>query len=235
MLAGFTDDDLPFSLGYVMTEMKPTAQLLLAAETGDPLLAVGRYGLGVGMAFTSDLTDRWGAEWLAWENCGKFWAQALRGVLRRQQTEGLVVEEHARDGSWNIRLERVGENGEALNSIHWDAEVTNSYGQQSPIAVTESGLGRYSLTVPLGDEPHLMLRLHDRDFDIIKALHWQRPYPLEYALASEPAKELLTLSRFEPGAVRKGLQPEPQRKPVSHYLYFASLALVLAGTLIRRL
>ena len=60
VLAGFSDSDLPFSLGYVMTEAKPTAQLLLATETGDPLLAVGRYGLGTGLAYTSDLTERWG-------------------------------------------------------------------------------------------------------------------------------------------------------------------------------
>ncbi len=73
LLAGFSKNDLPLSLGYVMTEVKPTAQLLLAVETGDPLLAIGRYGLGSGMAYTSDLTERWGAEWLAWDGCGKFW------------------------------------------------------------------------------------------------------------------------------------------------------------------
>ncbi|MDC0935518.1 VWA domain-containing protein [Pirellulales bacterium] len=60
ILAGYQDADLPFTLGYVMTEAKPTAQLLLAVETGDPLLAVGRYGLGVGLAYTSDLTETWG-------------------------------------------------------------------------------------------------------------------------------------------------------------------------------
>ena len=41
ILAGYHGSDLPFTLGYVMTEAKPTAQLLLAVETGDPLLAVG--------------------------------------------------------------------------------------------------------------------------------------------------------------------------------------------------
>jgi uncharacterized membrane protein len=235
MLAGFNEDDLPFSLGYVMTEPKPTAQLLLAAETGDPLLAVGRYGLGTGMAFTSDLTERWGAEWLAWENCGKFWAQALRGVLRRQQTEGLAIDEHADNDSWNIQLKRADQDGEPINSIQWDAEITNSYNQKSRCEVAESGLGRYSLAIPLKDENQLMLRLHDRDFDVLKPLHWQRPYPLEYALTNNPSKSLLELVRFEPSAAHRGLAPEPQRKPVPHYVYLTSLGLLLAGTLLRRL
>ncbi len=77
ILSGYRDADLPFVLGYVMTEAKPTAQLLLAVETGDPLLAVSRYGLGMGLAFTGDLTESWGGEWLAWDDCGKFWAQAF--------------------------------------------------------------------------------------------------------------------------------------------------------------
>lgn len=62
MLSGYREEDLPFSLGYVMTEPKPTSQVLLAAETGDPLLAVGCYGLGSGLAFTSDLSEKWGSE-----------------------------------------------------------------------------------------------------------------------------------------------------------------------------
>jgi hypothetical protein len=235
MLAGFHEDDLPYSLGYVMTETKPTAQLLLAAETGDPLLAVGRYGLGTGMAFTSDLTERWGAEWLAWDGCGKFWAQALRGVLRRQQSEGLVVEEFADGDSWSLQLKRTGDDGEPLNAIRWDAEVTNSINQQSAVEVAESGLGRYSAAIPLKDEQQLMLRLNDRDFDVLKALHWQRPYPAEYTLASKPSESFLQLAQFEPGAIRQGLLSVPQQKPVSHYLYLMSLGLLIAGTLLRRL
>jgi len=234
ILAGFHEGDMPFSLGYVMTETKPTAQLLLAAETGDPLLAVGRYGLGTGLAFTSDLTERWGAEWLAWENCGKFWAQALRGVLRRQQTEGLVIEEHADDQMWTVSLRRTESNGEPINGIDWDAEITNSYNQQTKIAVREVGLGRYTAAIPLEDEQQLTLRLLDRDFDVLKALHWRRPYPAEYSLAQPASPALEQLLEFHPSMVREGLQAEPQRKAVAHYAYFTALALLLTGILLRR-
>lgn len=56
-----------------MTEAKPTAQLLLAAGTRDPLLADRplRPGNG-GFAYTT-ISPKSGGEWLAWDGCGKFW------------------------------------------------------------------------------------------------------------------------------------------------------------------
>jgi len=36
MLNGFESAELPFVLGYVMTQARPTAKVLLATELGDP-------------------------------------------------------------------------------------------------------------------------------------------------------------------------------------------------------
>lgn len=234
-LAGFSEGELPFSLGYVMTETKPTAQLLLAAETGDPLLAVGRYGLGAGMAFTSDLTERWGAEWLAWESCGKFWAQAFRGVLRRQEADGLIVDERIDDEEWTLLLTRTDPNGQPLNSIEWDAQATTGNNQQQPVEVEEIGLGKYRATIPLAGESDVTVRLHDREYDILKPLHYQRPYPAEYSLSQNAPESLGRLTPFSPSTVREGLTEEPQRKSVACIAYFGALVLLLAGIILRRI
>ncbi|MBC7817204.1 MAG: VWA domain-containing protein, partial [Planctomycetaceae bacterium] len=45
-LAGIDFESAPFLLGYVMTRPKPTCELILASEQGDPVLAWWRYGLG---------------------------------------------------------------------------------------------------------------------------------------------------------------------------------------------
>ncbi|TWT90197.1 von Willebrand factor type A domain protein [Pseudobythopirellula maris] len=235
MLSGFGEDDLPFSLGYVMTEAKPTAQLLLAAETGDPLLAVGRYGLGTGLAFTCDLTERWGGEWLAWGDCGKFWAQVIRGVLRKAYAEGLLVHAEAHGELWRIDVTRRDESGAPVGGLVWDAAVTDQYGAQTPVEVHEVGLGRYSAEVPLGGAERLSMRLLDTEFGKLKVLHWQRPYPAEYALLSKADPSLEGLAGFSPDTLREGLEPEPQREPVAPYCYFTALALLLAGVLVRRL
>ncbi len=53
-LADLDMESAPFLLGYVMTRPKPTCEVILATENGDPLLAWWRYGLGMTAAFTSD-------------------------------------------------------------------------------------------------------------------------------------------------------------------------------------
>ncbi|MEN1681164.1 MAG: VWA domain-containing protein [Planctomycetota bacterium] len=234
MLSGFSDAELPFSLGYVMTEAKPTAQQLLAAETGDPLLAVGRYGLGTGLAYTSDLTERWGGDWLAWEGCGRFWAQVLRGVLRKQDTEGLSIAGRVVDETWRIDLLRRDASRRPVTGVTWDAATTDGQGRKAKVEVTQVGLGRYQAAVPLTGADRVSLRVLDSDFDKLKVVHWQRPYPKEYTLASQPTPELAGLPGFAADAVRDELTPEPRRKPISSWVYLTGIGLLIAGVVLRR-
>ncbi len=82
LTAGIDWKNCPPLLGYNSTKPKPTADIALATELGEPLLATWRYGLGQTAAFTSDATARWAGEWLTWDGYGKFWAQVMRGLLR---------------------------------------------------------------------------------------------------------------------------------------------------------
>ncbi|HEB64922.1 MAG TPA: VWA domain-containing protein, partial [Chloroflexi bacterium] len=83
---------LPPLYGYVATEAKQTAQVVLQSPKEDPILAVWRYGLGKALAFTSDATGRWGRDWLRWEGYAPFWETAARAVLGRVQSEQLRTE-----------------------------------------------------------------------------------------------------------------------------------------------
>lgn len=235
MLSGFAEADLPFSLGYVMTEVKPTAQLLLAAETGDPLLAIGRYGLGTGLCYTSDLTDRWGGEWLAWDGCGKFWSQVLRGALRKRDAEGVTLRTEIVGETWRVDVERFDAAGSPINGVAWQAVAADENDQRQDLVLEEIGLGRYRTLIPLIGTNRVSVRLHDTDADKLRVLHWRRPYPAEYALAGEIAPALAEAPPFSPASVRRGVRPEPSRQPVAHYAYLLSLGLMLAGLLVRRI
>ncbi|MDB6139707.1 MAG: von Willebrand factor type domain protein [Verrucomicrobiaceae bacterium] len=86
MLAGLTPFNAPALLGYVKTLRKTTAQVPLVTDTGDPLLAHWRYGLGKVTAFTSDAKSRWAGLWLGrWPGYGRFWSQVLRETSRPPQ------------------------------------------------------------------------------------------------------------------------------------------------------
>ncbi len=235
ILVGYGQTDLPFTLGYVMTEAKPTAQLLMAVETGDPLLAIGRYGLGTGMAYTSDLTDKWGGEWLAWEGCGKFWAQAIRGVLRKNLVDGLQVASRQDTAHWQFDIRRTAEDGNPVNGLHWDAVALDEEGQQRPIDVREIGLGHYAASIPIEGRERLTVRIRDTDHDKTSVQHFNRPYAPEYRLAQEMPTAVTELQRVDPHAITADIEPQRIRRSVVNYAYFAALACLVASILLRRL
>lgn len=119
ILSGYEKSDLPFVLGYVMTQPKPTAQLLLAAETGDPLMAICRYAFGTGLCWTSDLSEKWGGEWLGWGNGAAFWSQVFRGIVRKEQSTGLAATGSVSREQWNVLINRRDEQDRPVDNVTW--------------------------------------------------------------------------------------------------------------------
>jgi Ca-activated chloride channel homolog len=235
LLAGFERAEFPPVLGYVMAKPKPTAQVLLATETGDPLLAVGRFGLGTGIAFTSDLTERWAGEWLAWEGCGRFWAQALRAVLRKDDALGIETRVRDEGGRMVIDVKRSDEAGRPLAGVEWAAGALDDEGTERAVSIEETGVGRYRFSVPLADAPRLTIRLHDTAEGKVKTLRWSRPYPAEYQLTASAEKQLADAVSFEPAKVRDGMAPVRIRTSALPWFGLAAIGLMIAGGVLRRI
>jgi len=235
MLAGYEDADLPFTLGYVMTEAKPASQVLLVAETGDPLLAVGRFGLGIGMAYSSDITERWGGEWLAWDGCGKFWAQAFRAVLRKSDGEGLRVSSVVEGETWKFNITRRDDSGAPVGGIDWDAQLIAPGAKPLPITVRQTGLGRYEAEAPLAGLEKASLRLHDRDNDKLKTVHFERGYPAEYRLNPKLPQEITDLQPFQIDTLATDVNPVVTRVSIAPIFCILALVSILGGILLRRI
>lgn len=235
MLNGIDETELPVVLGYVMTRAKPATQLLYTLDTGDPLFAVSRYGLGMGAAFTSDLTSRWSSQWLNWKKFGLFWSQVIRAVVRRDSVEGLYVNQTSGGDFWRIDLTQSDKAGRFVSGINWDAQVSDENGNVTTIECSESGLGKYTLNIPVQDRKRYSLRLYNRDSDKMKILHFHKPYPAEYNLA---AKADAAFSRIKPVSIdniRDDIIPIETRKSVAHICYLLALLFLFPGLLMRRL
>ena len=235
LLAGVKEEALPAALGYVMTQAKPTAQTLLSLETGDPLLAVSRFGLGTGLCYTSDLTDKWGAEWLGWEGFGAFWAQLLRGVMRKADVEGVQVRSTIERGVWRLRMECADEAGAAVPGVVWNAATASEQGATAALRVRETGLGVYEAEILLQDASPLAVRLHDTTRNKLVLRHHRPAYPAEYQLGLEAAPELAALPAPDFGAPASGLAPGEAPRAVHAWFYLFGLAFLLGGILLRRL
>jgi Ca-activated chloride channel family protein len=234
MMAGFESAAFPPVLGYVMARPKPTSQVLLAVESGDPLLAVGRFGLGTGVAFTGDLTERWGSEWLAWQGCGKFWAQVFRGALRKEESVGIETSSVREKGRWEIDVRALDDAGRPLGAVPWNGHALDDQGGEHPVAIEESGIGRYRVRVDPGDAERLTLRLHDLQQGKVKTLRWERGYPAEYRLAGEPDASLATVAGFDVSDPRAGIPEVRVRSSALPWAGLVALVFLIAGIVLRR-
>jgi len=150
-LADLDMENSPFLLGYVMTRPKPTAEVILATEKGDPLLAWWRYGLGMTAAFTSDAKSRWAAEWMTWPGYGKFWTQVIRQVMRSSDARGIEVHVAQQGARVNVAVDAVDEVGQFINQAEVELTVIDPQLRRRPLTLQQDSPGRYSSELDLRD------------------------------------------------------------------------------------
>jgi hypothetical protein len=136
-------DEAPFLLGYVVTRPKPTAEVILASEAGDPLLAWWRYGLGMSVAFTSDAKSRWAAEWLTWPQFGQFWAQVARNALRKAEAKGTVVQVERKGSKAVVSLDAIEPSGKFLNRATTELTLVDPQLRTKKLEMAQVAPGRY--------------------------------------------------------------------------------------------
>jgi uncharacterized protein YegL len=143
-LADIDFETAPFLLGYVVTRPKATCEFILATESGDPLLAWWRYGLGTTVAFTSDAKSRWGAEWLTWPGYSKFWAQVIRQSMRKNDVKGVIVEVKQEKRKAFVTLDAIDPAGKFLNQAVTEATVIDPHLGQRKLELKQTAPGRYA-------------------------------------------------------------------------------------------
>ena len=157
VLADIDFETAPFLLGYVVTRPKATCEFILATESGDPLLAWWRYGLGTTVAFTSDAKSRWGAEWLTWPGFSKFWAQVVRQSMRKNDVKGVIVDVKQERRRATVSLDAIDPAGKFLNRADTEVTVIDPQLGQQKLEMKQTSPGRYvaEFETPLSGAYHL--------------------------------------------------------------------------------
>jgi uncharacterized membrane protein len=140
-LAGVPLDTAPYLLGQVLVKVKPTAELWLDSDRGDPLLATWRYGLGQTAAFTSDARNRWAVEWLRWEGFGKFWVQLTRKLRRPAALKNFPATLTHENNGFRLKVDAVNENGDFVSDLQGTALIVGPDGSKKevPLNLTAPG------------------------------------------------------------------------------------------------
>ncbi len=156
-------DELPLLSGYVATTMKPTSTLIIASDSGDPLLAKWRFGLGRTAAFTSETKPRWAEDWIQWHDFAKFWSQLVRSVAGEDLSKTIAIESShtLRDDGVRLTADVRTPSGEFVTDARLELTSIDAAGRSQKVPVTRTGPGLFEATLPdfeFGKERQLIWR-----------------------------------------------------------------------------
>lgn len=153
ILEGVGMESAPALKGYVKFESKPSAETILAIDTGpqgqDPLLARWQYGLGRTAVFASDAKSRWAEDWMKWPGYEKLWINLLRDLLPHS-SDGEVSTEYDSATSTLVAQYRLGPGiPEPSNPPAIYALGPDNFRQ--PLSLERLAAGTYRGRVKIGD------------------------------------------------------------------------------------
>jgi uncharacterized membrane protein len=142
MLSGIPIESLPALRGLVMTHPKQSAQVLFDTEDG-PLLAAWQYGLGRSVAFTSDLSGRWGKEWVQWEHYAKFVSQMIKWTQRKETTQTFTTHITREGEQGTFTVEVTDEHERFVNHLNLKLKVLSPSKTGTDIILEQVAPGTY--------------------------------------------------------------------------------------------
>ena len=147
LIEGTGVGNAPSLRGYVSTKAKPTADVILASDLGEPLLARWRLGAGQTVAWTSDVKNRWAVEWLRWPNFAKFWAQVVRASMRNKVHQSFDLSVKVAGDQTQVVVDAIDPNGGFINGLDSELQIMSPEDGQKVIRrvpMQQTGPGRYA-------------------------------------------------------------------------------------------
>ena len=230
--------------GYIATSEKELAQTYIHSHEDHPILAGWNYGLGRSIVFTSDVKPGWGADWIEWENFGRFWGQVVNWTLPSM------------DGAADFDLTVTPQNGRGAVVIDtastlgtydltFDVSLARPDGEGAVVELHRVTPTRYSGEFPVRERGSYLVTAQKKRDGQVESTDYDSlvlSYPAEFA-EFETNRQLLnelasqTNGIFEPSPkqiVQHRGTPIEHLKPLSFTLLVMSLILFVLEMILRR-
>lgn len=224
-LKGIPQNHLPALRGYVLTYPKPRAELLMRADK-DPLLVSWRYGLGEVVAFTSDLSGRWGKDWVSWPGFSQWASQLARGAIRKILDTRTRTDFRTDGETIKVVTDVVTPDGRFLNHLNVIANITAPDQASQEQTFQQTAPGRYEGKFTTAARGIHFVSLYTQGNDgkapaPLATVPYIAPYPHEYRelkpnrsllsrLVEETGGEMLDPEKFDDG-LKRLYTPSPGR------------------------
>jgi Ca-activated chloride channel family protein len=206
------------------------------------------------MAFTSDLSGRWGKDWVSWQSFPQWASQISRDTLRKVLDSKVRTDFSADGESVKIVTDLAARDGKFLNHLKLKANVTAPDRTTREQTLQQSAPGRYEgQFTPAARGIHFVTLYAEGNANeppvAVTTVPYIAPYPKEYRelkpnlsllsrLAEETGGEMLDPEKFTDG-LKRLYTPTPgkgtQGKDTWWPLAGASLFLFLADLVLRSL
>jgi Mg-chelatase subunit ChlD/uncharacterized membrane protein len=143
LLEGIAGQDLPQLKGYVVTTPKRDATVALQSDRRDPILAHWNYGLGRVVAWTSDASSQWAADWLGWNRFASFWSQAVNWSMEAPGDPELQISDTVDGSLVDFKVDVVNDQGAFQDLLDLRARVPGPNGQPAEVPLVQTRTGRY--------------------------------------------------------------------------------------------
>jgi Ca-activated chloride channel homolog len=206
VLAGIDWGGAPSLKGYVSTKPKPLSEVLLVSHYGEPIFAIWRLGLGKTAAFTSDVKNRWGVNWLSWAGYSQFWAQAVREVMRHRIQRSFEMKAASEHGEVKVTVDAIDRADRFINGLESTLTVLDPRkpGAKQVVGLKQSAAGRYEAAFRLQRYGSFLLRAsHKLEGKVVaeSVTSISVPYPKEYVDLVQDKARLERVARIGGGKV----------------------------------
>lgn len=162
LLQGIPQDNLPMVYGHVLTYPKPDANVVIQTSEG-PLLVTGQYGLGRSVAFTSDLSGRWGKDWVKWDHYNQFFSQMIKWAQKKETPRKYTTTITGKGVNGDFLVDVMDERNRFLNNLTLHVQVIFPDETSKEITLDQIAPGRYRTTFPTENAGEYYLNLVEKD------------------------------------------------------------------------
>lgn len=162
--------------GYVVTATRPAAETVLWSDVDDPLLAVGRVGLGRVAVYTADIRSSWSDGFIRWPSSDDLIGRTLQWVARRVDEPSVFASLRPTLDGLEATVETMGADG----PLEMGGTLRTPAGRDIELAFRTAGPGRFVAPAALGETGAYVARLTMTGPDgipatLMRGLYWSGP------------------------------------------------------------